>query len=199
MAGNITAATNANGYVDRFIDSSGNAIYIEPQTYHAAVEAANAAAASANAGAKSANSAAKVASDNASEAAKIATNFNAAEAARVANDIKRREATDAANAAATAASKAAQSATSAANAANATTKYAKPYFMQQYEPARSQRVDGMLWIPTNETNRMVGTLKRWDAGKTGNAIYPSNTTICGDTSVIDIEGEWTTFSLPRIA
>lgn len=103
MSGNITAATNANGYVDRFIDSSGNVIYIEPQTYHEAVEAANAAAASANAGAESANSAAKVASDNASEAAKIATNFNAAEAARVANDIKRSEATDAANAAASAA------------------------------------------------------------------------------------------------
>lgn len=199
MAGSITAATNANGYVDRFIDSSGNVIYIEPQTYHDAVEAAKAATASANEASKSANDAAKLAGDNAAEAGKVASDFNAAEAARVTNDIRRSEATDAANAAATAASKAAQSATSAANAANATTKYAKPYYMQQAEPARDQRVDGMLWIPTNEATHMVSTLKRWDANEVGNAIYPSNTTICGDTSVIDIEGAWTTFSLPRIA
>lgn len=199
MAGSMTAATNGNGHVDRFIDAAGNVYYIEPQTYTQAVEAANTAATKANEATKSATDAASLANGGAARAEKVATDFNDAEATRVTNDIKRAEATDAANAAASAASKAAQSATSATNAANATTKYAKPYFMQQSEPAREQRVDGMLWIPTNEATHMVSTLKRWDVNEVGNAIYPSNTTICGDTSVIDIEGVWTTFSLPRIA
>lgn len=69
MAGNITAATNGNGYVDRFIDSSGNVIYIEPQTYHTAIEEANTATSKANAAAASANTTTE--SAKASEQARV--------------------------------------------------------------------------------------------------------------------------------
>lgn len=68
MAGNITAATNGNGYVDRFIDSSGNVIYIEPQTYHTAIEEANAAASKADTAAASATDKAGAADSAASAA-----------------------------------------------------------------------------------------------------------------------------------
>lgn len=80
MAGNITAATNGNGYVDRFIDSSGNVIYIEPQTYHTAIEETNVAASKADAAAASATDKAEAADSAASAASAAASKAKAAAA-----------------------------------------------------------------------------------------------------------------------
>lgn len=66
MAGNLRAIINDAGNVDRFIDVSGNVIYIEPKNYTEAVNLANSAATNANnaanrvdASIKSANTAAE--------------------------------------------------------------------------------------------------------------------------------------------
>nr|UVM86336.1 MAG: hypothetical protein [Bacteriophage sp.] len=58
MAGNLRAIINDAGNVDRFIDVSGNVIYIEPKNYTEAVNLANSAATKAETAASSANSAA---------------------------------------------------------------------------------------------------------------------------------------------
>lgn len=90
MAGNITAATNGNGYVDRFIDSSGNVIYIEPQTYHAAIEEANAAASNANAAASSATDKAGAA-DKAAKTASAAASKAEDAAAGIAESLEKKQ------------------------------------------------------------------------------------------------------------
>lgn len=90
MAGNITAATNGNGYVDRFIDSSGNVIYIEPQTYHTAIEEANTATSKANAAASSATDKAGAA-DKAAKAASAAASKAEAAAAGIAEGLAKKQ------------------------------------------------------------------------------------------------------------
>ena len=90
MAGNITAATNGNGYVDRFIDSSGNVIYIEPQTYHTAIEEANAAASKADTAAASATDKASAAYSAASAASAAAAKAEGA-AAGIAESLAKKQ------------------------------------------------------------------------------------------------------------
>lgn len=90
MAGNITAATNGNGYVDRFIDSSGNVIYIEPQTYHTAIEEANTATSKANAAAASATDKASAANSAASAASAAAAKAEGA-AAGIAEGLAKKQ------------------------------------------------------------------------------------------------------------
>lgn len=90
MAGNITAATNGNGYVDRFIDSSGNVIYIEPQTYHTAIEEANAAASKADTAAASATDKAGAADSAASAASAAAAKAEGA-AAGIAESLAKKQ------------------------------------------------------------------------------------------------------------
>ena len=58
MAGSLRAIINEAGNVDRFIDVSGNVIYIEPKNYTEAVNSANSAAANANSAAADARAAA---------------------------------------------------------------------------------------------------------------------------------------------
>jgi len=87
----------------------------------------------------------------------------------------------------------------AAARANAAAAAAKPYYIQQAEPERTKRVDGMLWVKVNESKKSVDALARWDAGKTGNAIFPGEQTVPGNRTVVDIPGAWTLFDDHRIA
>lgn len=98
-----------------------------------------------------------------------------------------------------AAQKSATEATNAANRADAAAKSAaastKPYFIQQNEPPRSVRVDGMLWMQTNEGTHKIASFKRWDANLPGKAVFPGASTMPGTSTIIDEIGAWTTFTL----
>lgn len=98
-----------------------------------------------------------------------------------------------------AAQKSATEATNAANRADAAAKSAaastKPYFIQQNEPPHSVRVDGMLWMQTNEGTHKIASFKRWDANLPGKAVFPGASTMPGTSTIIDEIGAWTTFTL----
>lgn len=124
MSRSMTAATNGNGYVDRFIDAAGNTIYIEPQNYHEAVQEANSAATKAESAASSANSAASGLADIKQQASAAATNANNA-ADRVDTSIASAEAATAkANESAASANTATESAKAATTSANDAAKSA---------------------------------------------------------------------------
>lgn len=82
----------------------------------------------------------------------------------------------------------------AAARANAAAATAKPYYIQQAEPERTKRVDGMLWVKVNESRKSVDAFERWDAGKTGNAIFPGEQIVPGSKTMVDIPGAWATFN-----
>lgn len=96
----------------------------------------------------------------------------------------------------------ADSANRAASAANAAAKQAsaaaaatKPYYMQAAEPSRDKRVDGMLWMQTNEGTHKIAAFNRWDAGLPGTALWPGATTFPSDTTFPDEKGAWTPFTV----
>lgn len=138
-------------------------------------------------------------------------NYEGLEAARTGaikatNELK--SAAASANAAAAAGNSAAQSANANAAKANessamadvataeakAAAANAKPYCFQATEPKRDQRVDGMLWLHTNESEK-TAVAKRWDAGLPGKAVFPGASTMPGASTVIDEIGAWTAFAL----
>lgn len=94
-----------------------------------------------------------------------------------------------------AANKAASAANAAAKQANAAASTTKPYYMQPGEPARDKRVDGMLWMQTNESTHKIASFKRWDANLPGKAVFPGASTMPGTSTIIDEIGAWTTFTL----
>lgn len=94
-----------------------------------------------------------------------------------------------------AANRAASAATAAAKQANAAAAATKPYYMQAGEPSRDKRVDGMLWMQTNEGTHKIAAFKRWDANLPGKAVFPGASTMPGTSTVIDEIGAWTTFTL----
>lgn len=100
-----------------------------------------------------------------------------------------------ADANADAANKAANAANAAAKQANAAAASTKPYFIQQSEPPRSKRVDGMLWVQTNEGTHKIASFQRWDANLPGKAVFPGASTMPGTSTIIDEIGAWTTFTL----
>ena len=100
-----------------------------------------------------------------------------------------------ANANADAANKAASAATAAAKQANAAAAATKPYYMQASEPARDKRVDGMLWMKTNESTKKIAAFNRWDANLPGTALWPGATTFPSDTTFPDEKGAWTAFGI----
>ena len=100
-----------------------------------------------------------------------------------------------ADANADAANKAASAATAAAKQANAAASATKPYYMQAAEPSRDKRVDGMLWVQTNEGTHKIAAFKRWDANLPGKAVFPGASTMPGTSTIIDEIGAWTTFTL----
>ena len=71
----------------------------------------------------------------------------------------------------------------------------KPYYMQAAEPARDKRVDGMLWLKTNESTKKIAAFNRWDANLPGKAVFPGTSTMPGTSTIIDEIGAWTTFTL----
>ena len=94
-----------------------------------------------------------------------------------------------------AANRAASAANAAAKQANAAASATKPYYMQSGEPARDKRVDGMLWMQTNESTHKITSFKRWDAGLPGTALWPGATTFPSDTTFPDGKGAWTAFGI----
>lgn len=100
-----------------------------------------------------------------------------------------------ADANADAANRAASAATAAAKQANAAASATKPYYMQAAEPARDKRVDGMLWMQTNESTKKIASFKRWDAGLPGTALWPGATTFPSSKTYPDEKGAWTAFGI----
>lgn len=100
-----------------------------------------------------------------------------------------------ADASADAANRAASSATAAAKQANAAAASTKPYYIQSAEPPRDKRVDGMLWMQTNENTKRIAAFNRWDANLPGTAIFPGATTMPGTTTMPSDIGAWTQFTL----
>lgn len=94
-----------------------------------------------------------------------------------------------------AANKAASAAAAAAKQANAAAAATKPYYMQAAEPARDKRVDGMLWMQTNESTKKIAAFNRWDADLPGTALWPGSTTFPSDTTFPDEKGAWTPFTV----
>lgn len=94
-----------------------------------------------------------------------------------------------------AANRAASAATAAAKQANAAASATKPYYMQSGEPARDKRVDGMLWMQTNESTHKITSFKRWDAGLPGTALWPGATTYPSSNTYPDQIGAWTPFTI----
>lgn len=94
-----------------------------------------------------------------------------------------------------AANKAASAAAAAAKQANAAAAATKPYYMQAAEPARDKRVDGMLWMQTNESTHKIAAFNRWDADLPGTALWPGATTYPSSTTYPDQIGAWTPFTV----
>lgn len=100
-----------------------------------------------------------------------------------------------ADANADAANKAASAATAAAKQANAAASATKPYHMQAAEPPRDKRVDGMLWLKTNESTKKIASFNRWDANLPGTALWPGATTYPSSSTYPDEKGAWTAFGI----
>lgn len=100
-----------------------------------------------------------------------------------------------ADANADAANRAASAANAAAKQANAAASATKPYYMQPGEPSRDKRVDGMLWLKTNESTKKIAAFNRWDAGLPGTALWPGATTFPSDSTYPDEKGAWTPFTV----
>ena len=94
-----------------------------------------------------------------------------------------------------AANKAASAAAAAAKQANAAAAATKPYYMQASEPPRDKRVNGGLWMQTNESAHKITSFKRWDAGLPGTALWPGATTFPSSTTYPDQIGAWTPFTV----
>lgn len=94
-----------------------------------------------------------------------------------------------------AANRAASAATAAAKQANAAAAATKPYYMQSGEPARDKRVDGMLWMQTNESTKKIAAFNRWDANLPGTALWPGSTTFPSSSTYPDEKGAWTPFTI----
>jgi hypothetical protein len=191
------------GYIDGLTvieDDGTSADYAFRYENEAELEASRIAAAAA---AESAN-AAKAAIEANEEARKTAEDERAAkEAQRQSGFSASKKACDEQTALAKSATDQARQSKAAADdaaaRANAAAAAAKPYYIQQAEPERTKRVDGMLWVKVNESKKSVDALARWDAGKTGNAIFPGEQTVPGNKTVVDIPGAWTLFDDHRIA
>lgn len=114
-----------------------------------------------------------------------------------------KEITDAANrvnsSVIAAAQKSATEAANAANRADAAAKSAaastKPYYIQSAEPARDKRVDGMLWMQTNESTHKITSFNRWDADLPGTALWPGAATFPSSKTYPDEKGAWTAFGI----
>lgn len=100
-----------------------------------------------------------------------------------------------ADASADAANRAASSATAAAKQANAAAASTKPYYIQSAEPPRDKRVDGMLWMQTNEGTHKITSFNRWDADLPGTALWPGATTFPSSSTFPDEKGAWTPFTI----
>lgn len=100
-----------------------------------------------------------------------------------------------ADANADAANRAASAANAAAKQANAAAAATKPYYMQAAEPPRDKRVDGGLWMQTNESTHKIAAFNRWDADLPGTALWPGATTYPSSTTYPDQIGAWTPFTV----
>ena len=58
-----------------------------------------------------------------------------------------------------------------------------------------EKVDGSIWLESDETAQTITAIKRWDAKKAGNALWPSDDLFPGDDVYPEDTGEWTEFKL----
>lgn len=159
-----------------------------------ATAAANDAAESANVAAASAKLATTAANDAAATANASAATADAATAKAETATSSANSAAQSAEANSTAANNAADAASKAAQQAAAAAGNAKPYYIQASEPPRDKRVNGMLWLHTDETAKTAVT-KRWDADDPGKAVFPGESTMPGESTIVDLIGAWAAFAL----
>ena len=67
--------------------------------------------------------------------------------------------------------------------------------MQSAEPPRDKRVDGMLWMQTNESTHKITSFNRWDADLPGTALWPGAATFPSSKTYPDEKGAWTAFGI----
>ena len=159
-----------------------------------ATAAANDAAESANVAAASAKLATTAANDAAATANASAATADAATAKAETATSSANSAAQSAEANSTAANNAADAASKAAQQAAAAAGNAKPYYIQASEPPRDKRVNGMLWLHTDETAK-TAVAKRWDADDPGKAVFPGESTMPGESTIVDLIGAWAAFAL----
>ena len=97
-------------------------------------------------------------------------------------------ASQAARDAASSASAQAAAAKSAAQQAQAAARLAKPYHIQDAEPPRSERVQGAMWVQTEEDK--VKSVNKWDEAMPGLGLYPGADTYPGAESCPGQAGDW---------
>lgn len=63
------------------------------------------------------------------------------------------------------------------------------------EPSPARRFDGMTWLKTDETEKQIVKVRRWDHGKAGVAVLPAADLFPAQDLLPDDMGEWTDFTL----
>lgn len=58
-----------------------------------------------------------------------------------------------------------------------------------------EKVDGSIWLESDEDAQTVKAIKRWDAHKAGSALWPSDGLFPGEDVFPEDTGEWTEFKL----
>lgn len=67
------------------------------------------------------------------------------------------------------------------------------------EPARDLRLDGMLWLVTDESAKTVTGIRRWDATDAGQGAFPSDALYPSDSTYPCDRGSWTELRLAASA
>lgn len=63
------------------------------------------------------------------------------------------------------------------------------------EPPILARTNGMAWFVADMTNKVVTTLKRWDATQAGDAPFPADDLFPGDDVFPSPAGAWDVFTI----
>ena len=58
-----------------------------------------------------------------------------------------------------------------------------------------EKVDGSIWLESDETSQTIKAIKRWDARKSGKALWPADDLYPEDDVYPEDTGEWTEFRL----
>ena len=61
------------------------------------------------------------------------------------------------------------------------------------------KIDGMLWLKTNEAQQTIISFERWDANTAGAGLFPADDTYPSDTTYPAEQGAWAHFKLAASA